>query len=154
MLEQKIKISPRRLAEQLPDLRLEILQTYEDDIHLSGLPLTAGAVPETKPAAPIGSPVERWSILHDHPELHNAIPEKQLSLASAMWKSQRTAEDLMDEIYGGPRFYSPTEHDGSNLIFVLLKNLRATLERRDLPFQIKKSGLKPYFYSFVHKDDL
>lgn len=149
----KITISPSALAQQLPELRTQIIQTYEDNLTIEGGENTS--VTERK--YPIGSKEERFPVLIDHPEFIHIFPvSRQLAIVNSIWKTEKTVEDLMFDIYGDVRFYKNKKYpkrkiNGCNLIYVMFKCIRKKIKDHNIPFEIKKMGGCPNYFTFVEK---
>lgn len=137
----RVRVSPRQLAQQLPELRLDILQTYDDFLWIDGAEMDEFDRLHIKYA---GSKEERYPILAKEPNFIKVFSEKELYVISFLYERESTVEQLSYEIY--------EDFSHHNHVHVLLKNIRRKLEATKIKYYIRKLG-RPSFYRFKPVDN-
>lgn len=132
-----IKISPSELARQLPELRLAIIQTYEDDLVITGK-----KTEEVKDVSrfEFGSKEERFPILQHYPELFELFTRLELRVLSQMHNRPLTKADHEYAIWERNSNYGKNGSSPGNLIAVALYKIRRKLVEYNLPLKFELTG--------------
>lgn len=139
----KITISPSSLAAQLPLLRLDILQIYEDNLVLEGRPVSENTPLSGRTSASL-TKEERYPILTKRPEFFTVFSTMELQLLSALFlRKELTIAGIHGEMFGYQIIIE------SNKVSVHLKNIENKIRNKKLTIHIKRQGHKPTYYSLI-----
>ena len=140
----KVKLSPRQLAEQLPELRLDILQTYENDLVIEGREFgkeepRAYDMPDP-PTPQDGGMAQIFPILQVDARLSKFFTSKELTILNCIHTREYTMIQLAVVVMGGDGIRE------CNNIAVHLKNIRRKCENQSIGWRLNEMHTRPRFY--------
>ena len=125
----KFSVSVRDLAEQLPEIRNDIFQFYEDRVILRGTPLEEMLADSVE---------KELTILREFPEFDRIFTPRELQLLQALYDKKPSKQYLCTKL-----------DMRENTICVHVKDIRKKIIRHGLPFRVQTK--RNLYYTLVRK---